>query len=314
MVTRLSLLFALFFIGTSEATRFFLYKNCSTEHLQNAQELGENARIFYVKNAMTMDDMQKRELYLQGLEVCNSIDSDEVVRVQKRCHQECRHRDARLLEQIGMKQFQAQFMTLPVDFMKEVAHMACSKHEQQLQCGANFEGNEMIEKRIEDLKNIGNHKMMFLKECREPNYVPTVYPCVGKLVKQWASSCLNLMSDYYSNQQSVNAQIASIYDTAINTVKKIREKHSVNHPIELQQFVFTSSMTKIAKLEGDKCAKFKKMKSCVLPALERQCGPEARSAVDMGITLGYLRTERHERLHMDFENFHFPTDARCDGL
>lgn len=66
---------------------------------------------------------------------------------------------------------------------------ACSKHEEQLQCGAVFEGNELTQKRIEDLKTIGNHWLMFKYECTDKDFVPNTYVCVGKNVREWTFAC-----------------------------------------------------------------------------------------------------------------------------
>uniref|UniRef100_A0A0N4ZND4 DUF19 domain-containing protein n=1 Tax=Parastrongyloides trichosuri TaxID=131310 RepID=A0A0N4ZND4_PARTI len=317
MITRIFLIIFLICINFNnvETIRYYIYKNTSSDRLEAAQQLGEEAKISYIKRTMHMnDDMEKRELYLQGLEICNSIDSMEAQKIQQRTSKESRYRDWRYLVQIGLKEFQAQFMTLPVKFMTEITHMACSKHEQQLQCGANFEGTMMIEKRILDLKQIGNHHMMFQKECKDSNYVSKVYPCIGKNVKIWAGECLEKMNTYWEVQKVVNNEISNIYETALNTVKSISSKHAIEHPLQLQSFIFNNAFRKISKLEGKKCEKFKIMRDCVLPALHKQCGEEAKYAVETSISTGYLRTERHERLHMDFVNLNFPTDSRCTGL
>ncbi|CEF66748.1 Hypothetical protein SRAE_2000141400 [Strongyloides ratti] len=318
MITRILVIyfiFSLLLLKNVESIRYYIYKNTSSDRLEAAQQLGEEAKISYIKRTMNInDEMAKRNLYLQGLEICNSIDSDEAVKIQQRTSRESRYRDWRYLQQMGLKEFQAQFMTLPLKFMTEITHMACSKHEQQLQCGSRFEGPIMIEKRIVDLKQIGNHKMMFNKECNDPNYVPSIYPCIGKFVKTWSGKCLDKMNTYWEVQKVVNSEISNIYETALNTVKALSLKHNVEHPLQLQTFVFNNAFKKISKLEGKKCEKFKMMRDCVLPALERQCGTEAKNAMETAISVGYLRTERHERLNMDFVNLNFPTDYRCSGL
>ncbi|VDK44394.1 unnamed protein product [Gongylonema pulchrum] len=106
-----------------------------------------------------------------------------------RAEAESRPEDVQLLMKIGLKQFNAQFFTVPVQFMREITHMACSKHEEQLQCGAIFEGAEVTLRRIEDLKTIGNHKLMFDYECADKEFVPSVYPCIGLNVALWTANC-----------------------------------------------------------------------------------------------------------------------------
>uniref|UniRef100_A0A0K0G2Z1 Uncharacterized protein n=1 Tax=Strongyloides venezuelensis TaxID=75913 RepID=A0A0K0G2Z1_STRVS len=318
MITRINVIFCIFLIFVSknvEPIRYYIYRNTSSDRLEAAQHLGEEAKISYIKRTMGMnDEFEKRNLYLEGLEICNTIDSDEAIKIQQRTEKESRYRDWRYLQQMGLKDFQAQFMTLPPKFMKEIIHTACSKHEQQLQCGARFEGSIMIEKRIDDLKQIGNHRMMFHKECTDPNYVSSIYPCIGKFVKQWSGVCLDKMNMYWEVQKVVNTEIVNIYETALSTVKTLSNSKNIQHPTQLQLFIFNNAFKKISKLEGKKCEKFKTMRDCILPALQKQCGTEARNALETAISVGYLRTERHERLHMDFINLNFPTDFRCSGL
>lgn len=65
----------------------------------------------------------RHDSYLEGLEKCNNIGSDLKERMIKRAAEESRHEDALLLQKIGLKRFTAQFMTVPVQFMKELTHM-----------------------------------------------------------------------------------------------------------------------------------------------------------------------------------------------
>ena len=66
---------------------------------------------------------------------------------------------------------------------------ACSKHEKQLQCGSVYEGTEVTKDRIAELKEIGNHKIMFDKECKDPKWTAKVYPCIGRNVAEWMGDC-----------------------------------------------------------------------------------------------------------------------------
>uniref|UniRef100_A0A1I7YTJ8 Venom protein n=1 Tax=Steinernema glaseri TaxID=37863 RepID=A0A1I7YTJ8_9BILA len=290
---------------------FYIYPRTDNALLEQAQNLGEAAKVNYFKSVIGMHDAsERRTKYLDGLERCNNIGTDQTLRMEHRARTESRYEDAKLLEKMGLKEFTAKFMTVPVAFMYEIAHMACSKHEQQLQCGSVFEGDEITRNRIADLKTIGNHKMMFEKECVNPSYVPETYPCIGSNVAQWSRSCRMLMEDYYTTREAVNAKISSIYETSLNTVKKLKTRQRS----AMKEFVFHNAMRMIAKLEGEKCGKFKMMRSCVLPALERQCGHESMMALHTSISLGYLRTERRERLQLDFDTFGYPQDPRCEGL
>ncbi|KAK0423551.1 hypothetical protein QR680_008205 [Steinernema hermaphroditum] len=290
---------------------FYIYPKTENALLEQAQNLGEAAKVMYFKSVIGVhDEAQRRTKYLDGLEMCNNIGTDQTVRMEHRARTESRVEDARLLEKMGLKEFTAKFMTVPVAFMHEIAHLACSKHEQQLQCGGVFEGDEITRNRIMDLKTIGNHKMMFEKECVNPAYVPETYPCIGSNVAQWSAPCRLLMEDYWRTREEINGKISSIYETSLSTVKKLRTRQRS----AMREFVFHNAMRMIAKLEGEKCGKFKAMRQCVLPTLERRCGRESMVALHTSISLGYLRTERRERLQLDFHNFGFPQDPRCDGL
>ncbi|VDO30476.1 unnamed protein product [Haemonchus placei] len=67
--------------------------------------------------------------------------------------------------------------------------------------------------------------------------------------------------------------------------------------------IFEKAMSSIAFLEGSKCGLFREVSNlvCVLRQLLEHCGVEAMKAFNTSISLGYLRTERRERLNLDFE-------------
>uniref|UniRef100_A0AC34QFU5 Uncharacterized protein n=1 Tax=Panagrolaimus sp. JU765 TaxID=591449 RepID=A0AC34QFU5_9BILA len=56
------------------------------------------------------------------------------------------------------------------------------------------------------------------------------------------------------------------------------------------------------------------MRECVLPVINKQCGQMAAQVLDTGISIGYLRIERKERLNLDFDVFGIPSDPKCFGL
>uniref|UniRef100_A0A0K0DD93 Transpos_assoc domain-containing protein n=1 Tax=Angiostrongylus cantonensis TaxID=6313 RepID=A0A0K0DD93_ANGCA len=192
-----------------------------------------------------------------------------------------------------------------LEFMKT---NACAKHEKQLTCGAEFEGIEVTRKRIIDLQKIGNHnRIMFENECKDAEFITTVYPCIGRNVSSWIRPCSEHINAYSSVQDSVNQQISSVYDNAVRKLKA-----STDGKEDLR--TFRQAMTSIAFLEGSKCGLFKQMRVCVLRQLLERCGVEAMKAFNTSISLGYLRTERREHLNLDFEVFNYPIHANCVGL
>uniref|UniRef100_A0AC34G6L4 Uncharacterized protein n=1 Tax=Panagrolaimus sp. ES5 TaxID=591445 RepID=A0AC34G6L4_9BILA len=56
------------------------------------------------------------------------------------------------------------------------------------------------------------------------------------------------------------------------------------------------------------------MRECALYVIKHACGLETMKALNTSISIGYLRTERKERLHLDFDVFQIPIDPRCNGL
>ena len=137
--------------------------------------------------------------------------------------------------------------------------MACSKHEQQLQCGATFEGNSEIYKRIEDLKSIGNHRLMFNHECKDPEFAPRIYPCIGNSVKALRASCGRVMDAYGENHVQANAEISRIYETSLNSVKRLKALEN-SHQDVLNKFIFNNAMRNIVEIEGKKCGLFKEVR------------------------------------------------------
>uniref|UniRef100_A0A1I7W8M7 Eph LBD domain-containing protein n=1 Tax=Heterorhabditis bacteriophora TaxID=37862 RepID=A0A1I7W8M7_HETBA len=376
--------------------------------------------------------------YLDGLEECNNIDRNWTDHIEDQALRYGRVPDAVWLEKAGMKQFTALFMTIPPYHMERTARAACSKHEKQLTCGAEYEGVETTQGRIEELKTIGNHRMMFEKECSDPKFVSRVYPCVGGDVQQWMQPCADVslfskspifflvnclvssllsyfsfftfsyhkpdwlyievcrelkflqhlsfqqVNSYSAVRESVNARIAHIYDNAIEIIKDLISLivHSSYRSEDKSSgaSVFDHAMSSIARLEGTKCGLFKKLKNCiliyamillfscvscntklyvkltfvylvlmterqidkkgvwikkkhnkegqkikevqiviqmrvcVLRQLLQQCGVEAVKAFNTSISLGYLRTERRERLNLDFKVFNYPVHPNCIGV
>ncbi|KAK6044117.1 hypothetical protein COOONC_18377 [Cooperia oncophora] len=106
---------------------------------------------------------------------------------------------------------------------------------------------------------------------------------------------------YSAVRDSVNQRISNTYDTAVEKVKS-----TTGNDRREDVRTFERAMTSIAFLEGSKCGLFKQL-------LEK-CGVEAMSAFNTSISLGYLRTERRERLNLDFEVFNYPVHPNCIGL
>uniref|UniRef100_A0AC34G7P7 Venom protein n=1 Tax=Panagrolaimus sp. ES5 TaxID=591445 RepID=A0AC34G7P7_9BILA len=235
----------------------FIYDKTDKNLLIEARKIGEEAKIQYYKNVVGVEDMRKRNnYYLDALEKCDTIGNEHARRIESRTLNLSKKFEAEELQKVGLKEFTAQFMTLPKSFMSEVINMACAKHEQQLVCGSVIEGNAIIEKRIEDLKTIGNHLQMFEHECVNPEYAPKIYPCIGNSVKKLRIKCGKSMDEYWNNRESVNANISQIYETSLATVKHLKASTSA-HQSTLNSFIFKSAMRNIVHLEGEKCGLFK---------------------------------------------------------
>ncbi|VDP14757.1 unnamed protein product [Heligmosomoides polygyrus] len=280
--------------------------------------LTPSTKVQFVSKVVGETDHFKRSsYYLDGLEKCNNIDREWTDHVQDEALRYGNVENAVWLEKAGMKEFTALFMTLPPFHMDRIAKAACAKHERQLTCGAEYEGVETTRKRITDLKKIGNHKMMFDKECGDTSFVTRVYPCVGRDVSSWIRPCAEQVDQYSAVRDSVNQRISSTYDAAVAKVKNsdrcievedeegIRVESEEEDPTREERKgnldTFERAMSSIAFLEGSKCGLFKQMRVCVLRRLLENCGVEAMKAFNTSISLGYLRTERRERLNLDFQ-------------
>uniref|UniRef100_A0A7E4V5Y2 DUF725 domain-containing protein n=1 Tax=Panagrellus redivivus TaxID=6233 RepID=A0A7E4V5Y2_PANRE len=292
----------------------FIYKHVDKELVFQAQKIGEGARAQYIQSVNgILDEEIRRAKYLDALELCDRIGNEEAAVLVRQTAAQARQSDARELMKLGLREFQSQFMTLPVPLMRKVMQMACAKHERQLQCGAVFEGKAITERRIDDLKTIGNHKLMFEYECVDPEFAPRVYPCIGESVPALRAKCGIHMDNYFKVREANNAQIMSTYDRSVNTVKSLKASEGSNQAM-LNAFIFKSAMRQIVQKEGEKCDLFKTMRSCVYPIIMNSCGFEAAHAYNESVSLGYLRIERNERLHFDFGIFQIPVDPRCREL
>ncbi|EYC34090.1 hypothetical protein Y032_0001g237 [Ancylostoma ceylanicum] len=168
----------------------WIFAGIPSRELDEARDIGRKAKVEFLNKVVgEADHLKRNSYYLDGLEQCNNIDREWTDHVQDEALRYGHVEDAVWLEKAGMKEFTALFMTLPPYHMNRIAKAACAKHEKQLTCGAEYEGVETTRKRISDLKKIGNHKMMFEKECRDIEYVTNVYPCVGHDVDKWIRPC-----------------------------------------------------------------------------------------------------------------------------
>ncbi|WKX92466.1 hypothetical protein Q1695_010470 [Nippostrongylus brasiliensis] len=288
----------------------WIFRGIPSKELDEAKDIGRKAKIQFVGKVVGETDHFKRSnYYLDGLEQCNNIDREWTDGVQKEALRYGNVENAVWLEKAGMKEFTALFMTLPVYHMDRIAKTACAKHEKQLTCGAEYEGVETTKKRINDLRKIGNHKMMFDNECGDAGFVGRVYPCIGRNVSTWIRPCAEPVNEYSVVRDSVNQRIATVYDAAVQRIKQHKDKDNKS---DLR--LFEKTMSSIAHLEGSKCGLFKQMRVCVLRRLLERCGVEAMKSFNTSISLGYLRTERRERLNLDFEVFNYPVHPNCVGL
>ncbi|CAI4230227.1 unnamed protein product [Auanema sp. JU1783] len=288
----------------------WIYEAVDESELIEARHIGQQAKNEYLDKIQGLTDQKiKSNYYLDGLEKCNEINKNFTVEIESTVLRNAHAENSLWLQKAGVKQFIALFMTLPNNLMQTVSHQACLKHEKQLECGSEFEGHEMTLKRIEDLKTIGNHRLMFEKECSSTSFVTSVYPCIGNDVATWMKPCASLVNSYATMREHINEQIETIYDNAVQTIKRLPEdEKSSGKPL------FHKTMKQITQLEGIKCEKFKMMRLCTMRRLLNKCGTEAVRAYNTSISVGYLRTERRERLNLDFEVFNYPTHINCAGL
>ncbi|CAI5437625.1 unnamed protein product [Caenorhabditis angaria] len=284
----------------------------TNEQLQNARIIGMKAR----QNVLQIDKKtsspfsiarDRKLIYLDGLQQCNQIDDEKIAELNEMIIEKmARNEDSKKLERIGLTTFFAKFVTLPKLQIKQVVDFACAKHEQQLECGLQYEGRKETLKRIEELKMDGANKLMFEKECVDESFAPNVYPCIGESSK-WIDNCEKEIDEYQRIREKINDKIERIYDAAVETVKFIKDDTSKSH-------VFHGTMKYINYSEGSKCLAFKQMRLCLLSEVVKTCGHESAKALNTTLSVGYLRNERSERLQMDFETFDYPGHQFCDGL
>lgn len=295
-------------VGFSQsASSFLAWQKATGQQIEAARIIGFQARYVY-SQAIKVEGLSARDrklLYLDGLQKCNSIDDELIADIDKNIvKRNYRKSDADALEKTGLNKFFASFVTLPAVEMKKVVNFACAKHEQQLECGMQYEGEEKTKKRIEELMGDGGNKQMFEHECVEEDYATRVYPCLGR-TEQWIGACEKEVSEYSVLREKVNNKINSVYNSAIQTVKSLKEN---------REQVFTDTMKFINYAEGSKCLSFKKMRLCLLQQLVNVCGVETARALNTSLSVGYLASERSPRLQMDFDNFEYPIHPFCEKL
>ncbi|CAO4361661.1 unnamed protein product [Caenorhabditis nigoni] len=302
------LLIILYFVGFCQsASSFLAWQKASGQQIERARIIGIQARYVY-SQAIKSDGLTERDrklLYLDGLQKCNSIDDELIASIDKNIvKRSYRKSDSDALEKTGLNPFFASFVTLPAVEMKKVVNFACAKHEQQLECGLQYEGEQKTNQRIAELMEDGGNRQMFEHECVDEDYATSVYPCLGRTDK-WIGACEKEISEYSILREKVNNKINSVYNSAIQTVKSMKEN---------REQVFTDTMKFINYAEGSKCLSFKKMRVCLLQQLVNVCGIETARALNTSLSVGYLTSERSPRLQMDFQNFSYPVHPFCEKL
>ncbi|CAI2302452.1 unnamed protein product [Caenorhabditis sp. 36 PRJEB53466] len=294
-------------LGKGEASSFLAWNKASGQQIDAARTIGVQARREY-SQSVKLNGLSRRDrqlLYLDGLQKCNSIDDELIADIDRNVvRRNYRKLDADALERIGLNRFFAAFVTLPAIEMKKVVNFACAKHEQQLECGVQYEGEAKTNQRIAELMQDGGNRQMFEHECVEEDYATTVYPCLGR-TGQWIGACEKEISEYTVLRRKVNNKIESVYNAAIQTVKSLKED---------QEQVFSETMRFINYAEGSKCLAFKKMRVCLLQQLVSACGVETARALNTSISVGYLASERSDRLQSDFDTFAYPSHPFCEKL
>lgn len=301
-------LLIVFLAGYSQSTSSFLaWQKASSQQIEAARIIGIQARYSYYRaiKAEGVTSRDRKFFYLDGLQKCNTIDDEKIADINKNVvKRSYRKSDADALEKIGINNFFAAFVTLPVVEMEKVVNFACAKHEQQLECGLQYEGEEKTNQRVAELMEDGGNKQMFEHECVEQEYAARVYPCLGR-TEQWIGACEMEISEYSILREKVNNKINSVYNSAIQTVKTLKEN---------REQVFTETMKFVNYAEGSKCLAFKKMRVCLLQQLVTVCGVETARALNTTLSVGYLASERSPRLQLDFETFLYPTHPFCEKL
>ncbi|CAL2029300.1 unnamed protein product [Caenorhabditis brenneri] len=296
------------FAGNSQSTSSFLaWQKASAQQIEAARVIGIQARYSYYRaiKAEGLTSRDRKLFYLDGLQKCNTIDDELIDDINKNViKRSYRKADADALEKIGLNSFFAAFVTLPAVEMGKVVNFACSKHEQQLECGLQYEGEEKTNQRVAELMEDGGNKQMFEHECVEKDYAARVYPCLGR-TEQWIDACEKEINEYSILREKVNNKINSVYNSAIQAVKTMKEN---------KEQTFTETMKFVNYAEGSKCLAFKKMRLCLLQQLVTVCGVETARALNTTLSVGYLASERSPRLQLDFETFSYPTHPFCDKL
>ncbi|UMM12942.1 hypothetical protein L5515_001466 [Caenorhabditis briggsae] len=277
------LLFILYFVGFCQsASSFLAWQKATGQQIERARIIGIQARYVY-SQAIKSDGLTERDrklLYLDGLQKCNSIDDELIASIDKNIvKRSYRKSDSDALEKTGLNPFFASFVTLPAVDMKKVVNLACAKHEQQLECGLQYEGEQKTNQRIAELMEDGGNRQMFEHECVDEDYATGVYPCLGRTDK-WIGACEKEISEYSILREKVNNKINSVYNSAIQTVKSMNEN---------REQVFTDTMKLINYAEGSKCLSFKKMRVCLLQQLVNVCGIETARALNTSLSVAIIQ-------------------------
>jgi len=161
----------------------------------------------------------------------------------------------------------------------------------------------------------GNYKQMFDYECKDGEYVPTTYPCIGENVEKWTSECTNFIADYQQFSRITNLQIDEYLQIAGNVLQSAQSLQKQREfTMGIAEQMLEHIVRQISAIEGTKCAKFYAMSTCLTSALERSCGNRSALALETTLNIGYLRNQRTDIHQNLFEIFAHTADEQCLAL
>ncbi|KAE9554879.1 hypothetical protein FO519_001907 [Halicephalobus sp. NKZ332] len=266
----------------------------------------------YLEASENMTQPERQQVFQDYFEKCNALGWEFAQNVTEMIWLYGNNNDALMLARMGIQPFVAKFLTLNESSINHGIDELCSKTEVQFQCQLGFgESRAQILLRIDNLKSFdGNMNLLLEKDCKNNTRKEVNYPCIGHKAVDWAASCTKKIEEYNSTRITLNDQIYSIHikaaENATLVVKNISahdSKQLVSNEVIIEN-ILRKALKQITELENA-------MLKCVLPELEHHCGKSASDSFKTSVTVGYLRNERSEALHLHFEQLDIDPDSHC---
>uniref|UniRef100_A0A1I7SA90 Secreted protein n=1 Tax=Bursaphelenchus xylophilus TaxID=6326 RepID=A0A1I7SA90_BURXY len=316
-------------VASNYAALIFPFANAS--QIRRAYSIGAEARHNLSKEIdVERDESAKMELFAHHFMSCSTVGNelqeyiDSLLDIQSQGHSPKESLKKKILQAAGFDAISSNLFIMNYKDIEKTINTACLKNELQLQCAYGFMNDyDKIQEHITELKKTdGNLKVMFEKECKNPQLSPKLYSCIGKHVHFVKNQCALPFLKYNQTRRAVNNKIEVISQVSHRTLNKIltRYERTADEDLLIEaNNQLRGALREVSFLEDQKCVQFLELSACFEVQMANYCGQDTLNVLDTVLRVGYLRRERdtlnsHVQIQQQFEQMEVPPSPNCIPL